>query len=216
MAYNEKPVFQDSVNQHHKVKNAIGDVTWMAKEMEPREMLNHVVEKERAEKRTPAKRNIKNKPRNLKGKVYAAVAVVTLSAGIATPMAVKDYKADVAQDSLNTLKEAISATQIMDHSSVTGSNTSHIQQEVVVDGEILTYEAYFNDGQANVITDDFYNEELNSAISTVATAQDGNVFEAMKAKKLADGIKHGEINVSIEKSADKTQSTPNMSMDEGR
>lgn len=209
-------VFDKALNEkrmRENVKHGISDISWMANE---EDTLTYKKNIENNYKKEQSKRKIKNKPRNLKGKVYAAIAVVTLSAGIATPMLVKDYKADVAQDSLNTLKEAISATQIMDHSSVTGSNTSHIQQEVVVDGEILTYEAYFNDGKVNIITDDFHNEELNSAISTVATAQDGNVFEAMKAKKLAEGIKHGEINVSIEKSADKTQSTPDMSMDEGR
>ena len=118
---------------------------------------------------------------------------------------IPDYKEEAYEETLYQVKEklaesfGVSAEEITikDNSTFLSSNCYLTNYSVNVNGKKYEYTVYDEAGTKTVKTDTIVNDDVKEAISTVGKAQNGNVLQAMKAKKFTDRIKSGEVNLKI-------------------
>lgn len=155
------------------------------------------------ESREPRKKkNIAAKPkkiRNNKKFKIAGLKVLAVAAAVGSIFVAKNemnnYKERVALDSLSQIKEQLNAEQIWDNSTSLSSNSGMMQIEITgksVDGQtpkIYYFTARTDDGDITVREDTINNMEIVNAVRDVANAQNGNIFEAIKAEKTVKDMK---------------------------
>lgn len=125
------------------------------------------------------------------------VGLVAVGGIITTHCALENYKSETAIDILETVKEELDAKEIWDKSTKLSSNSEEIKYVVIRDDGTFGYSAYYNDGDLMSEQNDGLTKETRMAIKAAAAAQDGNIIDAMKAAKIAKGIKRGEIELNI-------------------
>jgi len=145
------------------------------------------------------KRKIKGPKMFEKTKRFIAVAMIGLTIGGAAYgiSKIPEYKEEAATRILEEVKEELGADSIYDNSTALSSNSARQEFVVKKDGTTYRYCADIQDGEIFVKEDDL-NEETRKAISIAAKAQNGSVFDAIKANKYADKIEKGDINLTID------------------
>lgn len=153
-------------------------------------------------KESRKKKNIAKKPKKIRNnkkfkiaglKVFAVVAAV--GSIFVAKNEMNNYKERVALDSLSQIKEQLNAEQIWDNSTRLSSNSGIMQIEIIgksVDGQtpkIYYFTARTDDGDITVRKDTIKNIEVVNAVRDVANAQNGNIFEAIKAEKTVNDMK---------------------------
>lgn len=153
-------------------------------------------------KESRKKKNIAKKPKKIRNNKKFKIAglkilVVAVAVG-STFIAINEmdnYIERVASDSLSQVKEQLNAVEIWDDSSDLSSNSGMEKIKITgksEDGQIpktYYYTARIDDGEITVREDTINNMEVVKAVRTVANAQNGNIFEAIKAEKTVNDMK---------------------------
>ena len=193
------------VNNRYRSQNGkISSNIKQAKQYSTESYLKEVENNERSQR----KNNEKNKKREIKGykkigKIvkYVVVALLVVSAADTAKEHVEknieEYKDEAATRILDTVKEELGADAIYDKSTLTSSNSGITEYEVVKDGKSYKFVSELQDGDRTVVRQNELDEQTREAIKIAANAQNGNVFDAMKANKFADKIENGDINLTV-------------------
>ena len=193
------------VNNRYRSQNGkISSNIKQAKKYSTESYLKEVEKNERSQR----KNNEKNKKREIKGykkigKIvkYVVVALLVVSAADTAKEHVEknieEYKDEAATRILDTVKEELGADAIYDKSTLTSSNSGITEYEVVKDGKSYKFVSELQDGDRTVVRQNELDEQTREAIKIAANAQNGNVFDAMKANKFADKIENGDINLTV-------------------
>lgn len=158
------------------------------------------------------KKEVKNAPRKQKHKKLRLLAVImaggTLLAGTGKAInEIRDYKEEIAKESVKVLKEEIGAEKIMNHTTILGSDSALAYYEVTTPKGVYEYKERLSSGGFFVMKNDFDDETLE-ALNTVFNAQDGSIFYTIKADKLIKDIKNGDVELN------KLDDTKNVEIDD--
>lgn len=147
------------------------------------------------------KKNISSKPKKVKNKKFKIAGLKVLAVAVAVGSIfiakneINNYKEKVAEDALTQSKEQLNAEQIWDNSTNLSSNSGMIQIEITgksEEGEMpktYYFTARTDDGEITVRNDTINNMEVVNAVRCVVNAQNGNIFEAIKAEKTVKDMK---------------------------
>lgn len=143
------------------------------------------------------KRNIKGPKIFDKPKRFIATLLLgaTLITGGVVASKIPEYKEEQSERILNLVKEELDVDHIYDRSSNTGSNTGVIKVVAEKDGKEYEYFAHTQDGKVIRIDRNELSDEAVEAIQIAANAQNGNVFDAIRADRYADKIEKGEVEL---------------------
>lgn len=179
--------------------------------------VNHSIEdisknEEVLKARQETKRKLKNKAkRDAKIKRWKAIGLTVL-VGIGAAVTygisqIPDFKNKVAEDSLNTVKTSIAesvdrpvdSVKVYNNSTMLSSNSAQTEYKVVIDNKIFYFRSENDGTTTNKIQDDIQNEDVLKAISDVSNAQNGTLVDSLRAKKTAEKIENGEMNLDMSK-----------------
>lgn len=185
------------INKEHGISRNINKANTQSKEQYKKDV-------QQLSKRRENKRNIKG-PRLIKKIIrYTLVGVVgalAINGAISAKEKIDIYKEKAAARILETVKEELGADEIYDYSTPTSSSTGKIDIVVKKDGKTYRYLEEIEDLSRPKVVQDDLGEEVVDAVQIAAIAQDGKVFDAIRANKYADKIEKGEINLSIDEKA---------------
>lgn len=160
--------------------------------------------------RQETKRIMKNKAkrdeRKRRWKAIGLTGLLAITAGVGYAIhEFPEFREKSFNEALSEAKTSIGESvninpekiKMYNHSTLLSSDSAKTEYELVLDTDIYSYTSYTDGTETRLEKDEIKNEDVINAISCISHAQNGNIFEVMKARKLISKIKNGEINLDV-------------------